>query len=291
MPGQRLKLWFFGSAIAVAIIASVLLTASRQPVEPLLDGKPPSYYLDRQTYGELRTERSARETIREFGTNALPYLIEILDARESRFKVKLRELAQSQTLIRFRFTPLYILQSQAAMACQELGPLAAPAIPSLTRFVDDPVLAAAVLSSLAMIGPETFPILTNALLNGIPPARIEAAGALRYMEPRSLPLHALLHSLGDPVAAVRANAASSLGFLGCEPEMVVPALITCLDDPDASVRSSAVQGLGWLKVHAVPAIPKPLELQRAEEGTSFGQKITEALEAINAGLIQETGTE
>ena len=280
MPGNQNKFRFLVIAIAVAIIASVLLASSRQSSEPQLNGRPLSFYLDRQTYGELRTERDARESIRDFGTNALPLLIDILNARESRLKVMLREIAQSQSVIRFRFTPLYIRQSQAALACQELGPLAAPAIPALTRFVDDPALAAAALSALAMIGPETFPILTNALWSGIPPARIEAAGVLRYMQPRVLPLPALMHALRDPIAAVRANAASSLGFLASEPATVVPALMKCLDDPDASVRASAVQGLGWLKAHAKPAIPRLLELERTEEGTSFGQKITEALNSI-----------
>ena len=277
--------------ITAGIVTSVVLAPSRQPPEPQLDGQPLSYYLDRQTYGELRTERDARESLRDFGTNAVPYLIYILDARESRFRRWFRELLQSQSWIRVRMTPLHLRQTQAAMACQELGPIALPVIPSLTRFVDDPILAAPALSALATISPATFSILTNALLSGIPPARIEAAGVLRYTLPSALPLPALSQALRDPVPAVRANAASSLGFLGSSPETVVPALIACLDDPDSNVRASAVQGLGWLKHHAKPAIPKLLVLQRAEEGSSFGQKITEALNSIQATLPEASGVE
>ena len=41
--------------------AAGLVGLSRQPREPEYDGKPLSYYLSNQTYGDLRREREARE--------------------------------------------------------------------------------------------------------------------------------------------------------------------------------------------------------------------------------------
>src|SRR5262245_65790695 len=99
----------------VAVVVAVLRLANPSVREPVFDGRPLSYYLDKQTYGELRTERDARESIRDFGTNAVPSLIEILNARESRFKAKLRGVLQSQPLIRFHSTPLSVRQRQAAL--------------------------------------------------------------------------------------------------------------------------------------------------------------------------------
>ena len=255
----------------------------------MFEGRPLSHYLDNQTYGELRTERDARESIRDFGTNAVPYLIQILDARESRFKVRIRAFVQSQRLIRFRSTPLVVRQRQAALACAELGPMAAPAIPSLVHFVDNPDIAPAAIAALAMIGPVTFPILTNALLSGIPAARIEAAGDLRYMLPREQAVPPLLLALRDPLPGVRANAAGSLGFLGRHPEAVVPALMACLADTDLAVRTSAVEALGWFHHNATRAVPSLLELQRNETGTVLGQKIAEALKAIDAAAAESAG--
>lgn len=276
------------TAAIVSALAALWLAAPR-PKEPTFDGKPLSYYLDKQTYGELRTERDARDSIRDFGTNAVPSLIAILDARESRFKARVRSLLAGQRLIRFRSAPLVVRQRQAALACAELGPMAAPAIPSLTRFVDHPEIAPAAIAALAMIGPVTFPLLTNALSGGIPAARIEAAGDLRYMLPREQAVSPLLRALRDPLPGVRANAAGSLGFLGRHPHSVVPALLACLGDIDLSVRTSAVQALGWFGPSAHSAIPSLLALQREEDGTVLGQKIAEALKAIDAAVAESRG--
>ena len=274
---------------AIAIAFTALWLTAPEPKEPMFEGKPLSYYLDKQTYGELRTERDARESIRDFGTNAVPSLIEILSARESRFRAKVRAFVQNQPLIRFRSVPLVVRQRQAALACAELGPMAAPAIPSLVHFVDNPDVAPAAIAALAMIGPATFPILTNALLSGIPAARIEAAGDLRYMLPREQAVPPLLCALRDPLPGVRANAAGSLGFLGAKPDAVVPALMVCLADTDLAVRTSAVEALGWFRQSATRAVPNLVELQRNETGTVLGQKIAEALKAIDAAAGESAG--
>ena len=78
-----------GGILLLALLVTVALLAfGYQPTEPHLNSIPLSHYLDKQTYGELRTERDARESIRDFGTNAVPYLIRILEARESKLKTK-----------------------------------------------------------------------------------------------------------------------------------------------------------------------------------------------------------
>ncbi len=280
-----------GLLLLALLVTVVLLAFCHQPTEPHLNDVPLSRYLDQQTYGELRTERDARESIRAFGTNAVPHLIWILEQRESSFKKALRNLAQSQSVIRFHFTPLFARQSQAALACAELGPLAAPASPALARLANDPLLCRHVITALAMIGPENFPMLTNALLTGIPAARAEAAGDLRYMIPREHPVPVLLHALNDPDAEVRSNAAGSLAFLRCQLDVVVPTLITCLRDPDAAVRGSAAQGLGWLQQDAIPALPTLLKLLHETPDAAAKMKIIEALHSIDPKVAKFGGAE
>ena len=270
-----------GFLLLALAVCAILWNALHQPAEPQLNGKPLSHYLDNQTYGELRTERDARESIRDFGTNAVPHLIQLLERRETRITVWLRELAWRQSFVRLRFTPLTVRQSQAALACAELGPMAAPALCALSNLTSHPILAAPSIHALAMIGPQNFSILTNCLLDGIPPAREMAAGVLRHTQPRMKPLPVLLQALRDPLPAVRANAASSLGYLGAEPASTVPALIACLDDSNHVVRAGSVQGLGWFQQHALPAVPRLLELRRGEESPEFRLKIEEAVHSID----------
>jgi hypothetical protein len=73
-------------AALVLIIVTVSLARLRQPREPEYDGHPLSYYLSSLTYSQVRLEGNARNAIRDIGSNAVPSLIRILDARESRFK-------------------------------------------------------------------------------------------------------------------------------------------------------------------------------------------------------------
>ncbi len=124
----------------------------------------------------------------------------------------------------------------------------------------------------------------------LPLARVEAAGDLRYMQARHLPVPALLQALKEPIPLVRSRALDTLGFLGCRPDLVVPALIACLEDPDVTVRLSAVRSLGWFRSDAASAIPALLELFRREESTALGHEVREALNAIDPAVVEGAGT-
>lgn len=278
-----------GVFLLSGIIAAVLATTRREKPEPLLNGIPLSHYLDRQTYGELRTERDARESIRDFGSNAVPYLVGVLDARESRFHILIRELAARQSLVRLRFTPLYVKQRQAALACAELGPMAAPASAALARLANDPQLCSHAISALAMIGPGSFPILTNALRTGIPAARIEAAGDLRYMKPPDQPVAVLLEALNDPEPDVRSNAAGSLAYLRRQLDQVVPALIQTLHDTNPAVRVNVAQSLGWLQHDAFAALPALAKLLETTTDPGDESKVSEAIRQIESRITAAGG--
>ena len=134
-----------------------------------------------------------------------------------------------------------------------------------------------------MIGPKNFSALTNALLNGIPDARAEAAGDLRYMTPRDAPVPVLLQALNDPDPEVRSNAAGSLAFLRCNLNEVVPALIRCLAESNAMVRVSAAQNLGWLQQDAASALPALAKLQHETSDATDEMKIIEAMRETGGG--------
>jgi hypothetical protein len=278
-----------GVLLLVGIVTAVLATSRSTVREPELNGVPLSHFLDRQTYGELRTERDARESIRDFGTNAVPYLIAILDAREARLRIALREWLPGVSLVQNHLPPLFVRQRQAALACAELGPLATPASAALTRLVEDPLLCRYALGALAMIGPQNFTVLTNALVSTNRDARAEAAGVLRYMTPRHAPVEVLLGALDDADPEVRSNAAGSLAFLKCQLERVVPALLTRLGDSNAIVRVNVAQSLGWLQREAVPALPALVKLREETSDPADEVKIAEAIRLIEAAPIETGG--
>lgn len=269
-----------GALLLIGIVSAAVMVTRSSVREPELNGIPLSHFLDKQTYGELRTERDARESIRDFGTNAVPFLVAILDARESRLRVAMRELLSRQSFLRISLPPLFIRQRQAALACAELGPLASGASAALTRLVNDPLLCRHALGALAMIGPRSFPALTNALASTNREARAEAAGVLRYMTPRHAPVEVLLRALADPEPEVRSNAAGSLAFLHCEIERVLPALVERLGDSNQTVRINVAQSLGWLQADARPALPALCRLKAQGADPADEIKINDAIRMI-----------
>lgn len=278
-----------GALLLVGIVTAVLATSRSTVREPELNGVPLSHFLDKQTYGELRTERDARESIRDFGTNAVPYLISILEARESRFRIAMRQALARQSVISVTLPPLFVQQRQAALACAELGPLASGASAALTRIVDDPVLCRHALSALAMIGPQNFPVLTNALASTNGETRAEAAGVLRYMTPREAPVNVLLRALDDSYPETRSNAAGSLAFLRCQLDCVVPALVHRLNDSNNTVRVNIAGALGWLQRDAEPALPALRGLYEVTTDPAEQVKIAEAIRLIESAPMTTGG--
>jgi HEAT repeat protein len=263
--------------------------AEMKPAEPQHDGQPLSVFLRNQTYGDVRIDRAAKEAIRDMGSNAVPYLVEVLEARESRWRIALRDLAERHKLWRSSSPPLTTRQNDAALACEVLGPTAAPAAPALRRLVNDPVLAPAAIAALAQIGPENLPVLTNALQTGIDTARIHAAGHLRHLRPAERVIPALVNALRDTNALVRSRAAESLGTFRDHPTLAVPALVACLDDKSPPVRCSAAQSLGWIGPEASAATPKLLQRFQESKDPMSGRRFAEALKAIRPEAAESAG--
>jgi hypothetical protein len=273
--------------LSAGAVAISLLVDWRPAREPEYDGQPLSYYLSSLTYSQVRLERSARDAIRAMGSNAVPHLIDILNARESQFKTWFNEVADRQSFIRFRFEPLGPRQIHATMACQELGPIAAPTIPSLARLLDDPDVGPWAVAALAEIGPQTFPLLTNAMCSIHRHTRHAAVGHLRLARPRERAVPPLLMALSSQEFDMRKVAAESLGALGVYSPEVVSSLITCLDDPIVLVRESAARSLGWCGGAAAISVPKLHEMY--EEGILDHRTFVDALLSIDPVAAQGMG--
>jgi HEAT repeat protein len=268
---------------------SVAALAFRDAGEPRFDGQPLSYHLASLTYGDVRRERAAREAVHAIGSNAVPHLVRILDARESRSKSLFNQLAGRQSIVRFRFEALAVRQIHAAMACQELGPTAAPAIPSLARLMDDSEMGSWAVAALAEIGPQTLPLLTKALLSARANTRCAAAGHLRLMRPPELAVPPLVAALAHSDPDMRRLAAQSLGAMRVNSPEVVTALASRLDDPVAEVRVNAAVSLGWYGPAALAHVARLAGLYENMEGAQEQWRVGEALKAIDPSAAESAG--
>ena len=132
-----------------------------------------------------------------------------------------------------------------------------------TPFLRDGEIAA---WSLAAIGADSVPLLTQMLTNSAPQLRYRAAVALGMMgKPAEPAVPVLLKMLADPDFKTRQEAAEALGCIGEKPHLVVPALMKFLENkdmgfypietPDAHMEVYAIESLGAFGERATNAIP------------------------------------
>jgi hypothetical protein len=129
----------------------------------------------------------------------------------------------------------------ARKALADLGPAAAPAIPQLAQMLKEGRNCNAAAYTLASIGTNALPVLIDALTNGNPVARLEAAGAMGGLgEAAEAAVPALVECMHDENSGVRGNAIAALQSIPKRPDVAVPALIAALADPDAHDNADTV---------------------------------------------------
>jgi HEAT repeat protein len=253
---------------------------------------------------------TASHAIQQIGTNALPTLIRMLQAKDSPLKRQLIRLAGRQSFIRVSFRQPWESQLNAASGFFLLGDAARPALPALVEFLrtseESPTrMAAVVANSLARIAPEGGEILAQALTNASflqskDPVDCRRCAAIAIWglrlfreDPNATPeqktsverniktaVPALLEGLKDPDVYVRQESAIALGFYGDEAEKAVPALAGCLQDTSWEVAYSAADALAKLKGDAKAAVPA-LRQALHNRDPRVRESVTKALNQIS----------
>jgi HEAT repeat protein len=222
------------------VIAWHVFRASRER-EPVYQGKRLSGWLEtlydeKKPIGD-RAEQAIRrqnirrveQAIRQIGTNALPLLIEGLQAQDTKLKQLMMTWVQKQKLVHFNFKSANQRRIEAILGYQALGPLASAQVPSLSGILTNdpsPDVRRAVAQVLASIGPE---------------ARLAAS--------------ALFHAAKDTNDAVRACAFFALGGIRPASQFTIPVLVAGLDDPYPETRWHAAMSLGRYGQEAKAAVP------------------------------------
>ena len=268
---------------AVVVGATVLLAAGTTRViltadflaarEPVYQGRSLVEWLPEVDYGQPADQRAkAAEAIRHMGAAALPFLLNDLmaDPGLTRHPVRYRKPDSRPGDQRSR---------QASWAFDALGPVGKPAIPELTRLLEQN--PGYVPGALAGIGREALPQLFQALTNGSFFVRDNTAAALANAvyagkitpadaEPA---LRVAIRNLTYDntnrlfLANTRFRAVDLLSALALEPDLSVPALAQELTDTNLTVVAESAQALGRFGTNgsaAVPALVKAVASTNAE---------------------------
>lgn len=195
----------------VTVISAAFAADIERPREPMFDGKRLSTWLDEyqrsipkpEYDGDPQMRARAEEAVRKIGTNAMPWLLQELSAKEATHGNELPTNFYTGETIGRRWL--------AATAFEILGPSAKNGTPTLIRLLDDKQTSYTAASALGGIGVESIPVLTQALTN--------------------------------TNACARESAARVLGMFGAKAQSAIPVLIQCTKDKDDSVRGFATFAL------------------------------------------------
>ena len=165
-PQQR-RLIIITGLILVAI--ALILVPDHGPAEPVHAGKKLSAWLDElsaMTFPrECDPDTKPAQAVRAIGTNAIPWLLHQLSARQGgALKWRLNQLLARQTFIKFRFEDSHTRLRRAVMGFAALGPIAEPAIPSLLKLIEEGETGYSP-TALAYVGPPAIPALQQCLTN------------------------------------------------------------------------------------------------------------------------------
>jgi HEAT repeat protein len=200
--------------------------------------------------------------IREIGTNGVPFLVQMLHAKDSPFKRKCMHLLSRQHWVKFHILYDFQKRNLALRGLAILGPDAKAAIPDLANLVsknDLPGNLDMAIFVLSQIGPASVPVLVNALNSTNKFVRWPVAQALaRVADPSCL--SSLLAALKNPDPDTRISVTMALHRFAGQANVIIPALTNCLDDPNDVVRGGVAGALGSFGPDAEPAFPKLLTM-------------------------------
>lgn len=215
--------------------------------------------------------RQAEEAIRAIGTNALPPLLLWIRQEDSDTRQRAFRLVERLGFSKIELRRALRWRSFAFFGFRLLGPAAGPAIPELTRLLENDsaaidygknlTVAESAVLALGEIGAAAIPALSRALTNRNVNVRKSAAlklGEFGLAAGETIP--ALVGALSDTNVEVRLYATRSLGQIHENPGLVVPALVKDLSNRWDLLRKDTALALAAFGPQAEPAVPQLMQL-------------------------------
>lgn len=225
--------------------------------EPRYEGKPLSYWAERACVGENRAPPAdSVVALRAIGQKGVPYMVGWIGRPP---------LAESPVPVQqFRRICWAIYgprpsQDAVIAAFRVMGPQAKPAIPELSRLLDQRSnyrTSYFAERALAAIGPAAVPALTVGLGGAHPQVRKVILRDLGHMGTNSLEaIPDIIAFTASPDRGLRGEAYAALGLIGQKPELTIPLIRAGLADQDAAVRERAAMGLSGFGREASVLVP------------------------------------
>ena len=274
--------------LAAALGMGLVLRWPRGAGDPVYEGKRLSQWLaETNKWNKQRMlTKEAVEAVNAIGTNAIPYLLSEFERGGPKWLEDFKQGKFVSRTLKLRFQPKWVRWNKAISALAVLGPDAAPALPTLVRYLDDPErgLTAAylinrtqearlpyLLKALSSTNPTVIRYTIDYLYdrgNAAEPAiprliqlmdhpdehvRARAIFVLRYFPSAAVSsVAALRRALSDSHTQVRRNAALALAGFSTVAKPAVPDLQKLLDDPDPSCALLASNALAKIDPSALP---------------------------------------
>ena len=223
-------------ALLVLLVGGIAVLTPPSPAEPSFHGGRASELLEHFSIKNRKLGGDALLAMKALGPDAAPVIFRRLEASESLWQTRYRLLFPKVPARVAKFLP-------PPMA--EFGRLDA-------------------VAALLAVGPAVEPALIKALKSRGAESRAAAACALASLLSANRAgikdaVPALIQTLGDENASVRAYSIIALSAAGPEAAPAVPALIAILKDPDTGPKRGekvrAAWALGKIGPEALPALP------------------------------------
>lgn len=246
--------------ITITIVIAIVVWSVLIPPEPTYGGKPLTAWAEQ--YGsnhwsnvDRAADREAEFAIRRIGTKAIPFLLDLIQAKDSILKKRLRSLVPQKWHQRLGIDGTSGQTRRiGAHGLAALGTNAPTAVPTLIEFAnrhpdeDGRYIAFFALRTLGLAAESAIPLFIQGLTNDVSIIRDEAAICLGGMHHRPeivVPnlIQYLKFAKSSSSSFECTDAVGLLGKFGTNAKASVPIMIELLEHSNPSVRLEATN---WL---------------------------------------------
>jgi HEAT repeat protein len=230
-------------------------------VEPIHNDKPltswAQQYGSNNWSGHKDLAREAEFAVRQIGPKAIPFLLDLMEARDSDLKKKLRQYLPKKWHDRLHLNDNSgNLRRMGAHGLAAMGTNASDAVPALIKLArqhpeeDGRYIAVFALRTLGPGAEAAIPFYIQCLTNKDNTIRNEAAVGLALIPDRQeTTLPALLKYLDSIETSAGWELNSAIGLLGqfgTNAKPAVPKLLSLLNDSNPNVREAVTNSLLWI---------------------------------------------
>jgi hypothetical protein len=245
--------------LLIGIVIGLVWKAAQPPYSKGLtyQGKPLSGWLDEVWYLDGGVDPEAEKAVRQIGTNAIPYLLELASWRDSSLKAKICDALPENWFVSFATRSAHNHFS-AAFGFDALGSSAKSAVPDLIVLLSDkdPDIRKTAARSFGSIGPGAHDAITDLikhLSDSNQDVSVSAAEALKEIPPKSSDeVSALLQVLNQPPKElfIAIRVMDRLGQFQSGAKAAIPSIVPYLHSQDIATRDCAAKALKRIDAEA-----------------------------------------